>query len=368
MPDSRPPFRADHVGSFLRSPAWKEARAKHDKGEIDDAALAAVEDREIERVIAKQAEVGLKLATDGDFRRTTWHNDFFAGLAGCERSIAERGVPFAGKESTRRSFKIVGKVSFGNHPALAHFKFLAAHTKAMPKITIPAPGVAHFRRGAALYEDVYSDAESFFADFGTAYAEAVKAFYAAGCRYLQLDDTAWAHLGSERMRTMVRERGEDPDDLADLYARTIETALKAKPADMAITTHLCHGNFQSSWSSEGDYEKIAEILLARLDYDGYFLEYDTERAGGFEPLRFLPKGKKRVVLGIITSKSGELESKDTVKRRIEEASKYVDPDQCCLSPQCGFASTEEGNLLSEDQQWAKLRHVVEIATEVWGEA
>jgi 5-methyltetrahydropteroyltriglutamate--homocysteine methyltransferase len=368
MPDSRPPFRADHVGSFLRPAAWKEARKKFESGAIDAAALAAVEDKLIEQVIAKQAEVGLKLATDGDFRRATWHNDFFAGLGGCEGIIADHGVQFAGKESTRKSFRVIGKIEFGDHPAIEHFKFLAAHSGAVPKYTIPAPGVAHFRRGASLYADVYPDAESFFADFGRAYADGVEAFYDAGCRYLQFDDTAWAHLGSDRMRDMLLERGDDPDEIAELYARTVETALAVKPADMTITTHLCHGNFQSSWSSEGDYEKVAEILLSRLAYDGYFLEYDSERSGGFEPLRYLPKGNKRVVLGIVTSKSGELEPKDAVKRRIDTAVKYIDLDQCCLSPQCGFASTEEGNLLSEDQQWAKLRHIVEIAREVWGES
>ena len=235
-------------------------------------------------------------------------------------------------------------------------------------MTIPAPSVLHFRGGRrAISQELYPDLEPFFEDTAQAYRKAVKAFYDAGCRYLQFDDTVWAYLCSEKEREASRERGDDPEPMPEIYARMINQALADKPADMVVTTHVCRGNFRSSWISEGGYEPVAEILLGGTDYDGYFLEYDTERAGGFEPLRFLPKGKKRVVLGLVTSKFPELEAKDDIKRRIDEATKFVALDQFCLSPQCGFASTEEGNILSYDEQWRKLEHIVEVATEVWGE-
>jgi 5-methyltetrahydropteroyltriglutamate--homocysteine methyltransferase len=250
---------------------------------------------------------------------------------------------------------------------LEHFKFLKNHTRLVPKMTIPSPSVLHYRGGrAAISKDIYPDLDLFFEDLGKAYRKAVRAFYNAGCRYLQFDDTIWAYLCSADQQAKARARGEDVDKLKEIYARTINYALQEKPADMTITTHVCRGNFRSTWISEGGYEPVAEVLFGQVNYDGYFLEYDTERAGGFEPLRFLPKGKKIVVLGLVTSKSGTLEKKDDVKRRIEEATKYADLDQFCLSPQCGFASTEEGNILAEDEQWAKLRMIVEIAEEVWG--
>jgi 5-methyltetrahydropteroyltriglutamate--homocysteine methyltransferase len=249
---------------------------------------------------------------------------------------------------------------------LEHFRFLKATTDVMPKMTIPSPSVMHFRGGrGAIDKDIYLDMQVYFDDLGKVYAKAIRAFYDAGCRYLQLDDTVWAYLCSEKERALARERGEDADRLPAIYAGVINAALKAKPADMVITTHVCRGNFRSTWISEGGYEPVAEQLLGGVNYDGYFLEYDTERAGGLEPLRFLPKGRKRVVVGLVTSKSGELERKDDIKRRLDEAARYAPLDQLCLSPQCGFASTEEGNVLTEDQQWAKLAMIVEISKEVW---
>jgi 5-methyltetrahydropteroyltriglutamate--homocysteine methyltransferase len=237
----------------------------------------------------------------------------------------------------------------------------------MPKMTIPSPTLMHFRFGrASIDKTLYPDLDEFFADLGTTYATVVRAFYDAGCRYLQFDDTIWAFLCSEKERAQSRQRGDNPDELPDKYARMINQALAAKPADMTITTHVCRGNFRSTWISEGGYEPVAETLFGALNYDGFFLEYDTERAGGFEPLRFVPKGSKQIVLGLVSSKTGALESKDDIKRRIDEATKYIAPEQLCLSPQCGFASTEEGNVLSEDEQWAKLGMIVELADEVWG--
>jgi len=366
MNRTKPPFRADHVGSFLRTTAIREGRAKREKGAISAADLKAIEDAEIRKIIAKQEECGLKLATDGEFRRSWWHFDFLCGLDGVEMRQIDHGIQFAGVQTKAERPDVVGKVGFSNHPMLEHFKFLKANTRVTPKMTIPSPTLMHFRFGrASISKTLYPDLDEFFDDLGQAYATAVKAFYDAGCRYLQFDDTIWAFLCSEKERAQSRQRGDNPDELQAKYAKMINQALAAKPADMTITTHVCRGNFRSTWISEGGYEPVAETLFGALDYDGFFLEYDTERAGGFEPLRFVPKGNKQIVLGLVSSKLGALENKDDLKRRIEEASKFVAPEQLCLSPQCGFASTEEGNLLSEDEQWAKLRMIVEVANEVW---
>jgi len=367
MQVTTPPFRADMVGSLLRTPPLKDARAKREKGQITPAELEAVEDEEIRKIIKKQEGVGLQLATDGEFRRSWWHFDFFWHLKGCERVVLDHGIQFHGVQTKPESLKVTGKLDFPtDHPMLGHFKFLAANTRLMPKMTIPSPSVMHFRGGRkAISPQAYPDMGAYFDDLATLYGKAIKAFYDAGCRYLQLDDTVWAYLCSKEQLAEAKARGEDADKLAGIYARIINTALKSKPADMVITTHVCRGNFRSTWISEGGYEPVAEQLLAGIDYDGYFLEYDTARAGGLEPLRFLPKGKKRVVVGLVTSKSGTLEKKDDIKRRLEEATKYAPLDQLCLSPQCGFASTEEGNVLTEEQQWAKLAMIVDIAREVW---
>jgi len=366
MQRTKPPFRADHVGSFLRPAALKEARAKREKGAITPAELKAVENREIEKIIKKQEELGLKLATDGEFRRSWWHFDFLGMLDGVEVYDTDQGIQFRGVQTKAQSLRIVGKVGFSNHPMLEHFKFLKAHTSVTPKMTIPAPPVLHFRLAKdGVKKSIYPDLDGFFHDLGQAYKQAVKGFYDAGCRYLQFDDTVWAYLCSQEELGKARERMSNVDQLQDIYARVINAALEGKPADMTITTHVCRGNFRSTWISEGGYEPVAETLLGKVNYDGYFLEYDTDRAGGFEPLRFLPKGNKSVVLGLVTSKSGTLEKKDDVKRRIDEAAKFAPLEQFCLSPQCGFASTEEGNVLAEEEQWAKLRMIKELADEVW---
>jgi len=364
---TKPPFRADHVGSILRSAPLKEAREKAAKAEITATQLKAVEDREIPIIIAKQEEIGLQLATDGEYRRSWWHFDFFGMLDGVEIYEIDHGIQFQGIQTKPLSIRVNGKIGFSNHPMLEHFRFLKAHTKVMPKMTIPSPSVLHFRlEPGAVSKDFYPHRDAIFDDLGAAYQKAVRAFYDAGCRYLQFDDTVWAYLCSDVELKKARDRGLDVDHLQDSYARTINKALEGKPADMTITTHVCRGNFRSTWISSGGYEPVANNLLANCNYDGYFLEYDSERAGGFEPLRFLPKGDKIVVLGLITTKAGALEDKAEIKRRIGEARKYVALDQLALSPQCGFASTEEGNVLAESEQWAKLRMVVEVAKEVWG--
>jgi 5-methyltetrahydropteroyltriglutamate--homocysteine methyltransferase len=365
MQRTSPPFRADHVGSLLRPAVLKEARGKRERNEISAEALRAVEDREIEKAIRKQEETGLKLATDGEFRRSWWHFDFFRSLDGVT-SYTTEGIQFHGVQTKAEGIKITGNIGFSGHPMLEHFKFLKSHARVTPKMTIPAPSTLHFRQGrTAISREVYPDLDRFFDDLAKAYRGAIRAFYDAGCRYLQLDDTAWSMVCDPKERAHSKERGDDPDMLPKRYARLTNAALEGKPADMAITMHSCRGNFRSTFIASGGYEFVAEQLLGNTGLDGYFLEYDSDRAGGFEPLRFFPKGKKQLVLGLVTSKSGKLESKDAIRRRIDEAVKYVALEQLCLSPQCGFASTEEGNVLSEDEQWAKLRMIVELADEVW---
>ncbi len=367
MQRTTPPFRADHVGSLLRTAPLKDARSQHTKGAITATQLKDIEDREIEKIIKKQEDVGLKLATDGEFRRSWWHFDFFRGLQGVTAFTTEGGIQFHGVQTKQEGIRITSKMGFAGHPMLEHFKFLKAHTRLTPKMTIPAPSTLHFRQGRnQISKDVYPTLDPFFDDLAATYRTAIRAFYDAGCRYLQLDDTAWAMVCDPSERAHSKERGDEPDALPARYARLTNAALEGKPADMTITMHSCRGNFRSTFIASGGYEFVAEQLLAHTGLDGYFLEYDSDRAGGFDPLRFFPKGKKQLVLGLVTSKSGKLESKDAIKRRIDEATKYIALDQLCLSPQCGFASTEEGNVLAEDEQWAKLRMIVEIADEVWG--
>jgi 5-methyltetrahydropteroyltriglutamate--homocysteine methyltransferase len=361
---TQPPFRADHVGSILRTAPLKEARAKREKGEINAAQLKEIEDREIEKIIRKQEEIGLKLATDGEFRRAWWHFDFFGMLDGVEVREVTSGIQFQGVQTKAQAPHVVGKLGFSNHPMLEHFRFLKAHTRAVPKMTIPSPNVLHFRVGS-VNKELYPDRAALFAGLADAYRQAVKAFYDAGCRYLQFDDTAWAYLCSKDEIEKAKQRGTEIEGLQEAYADMINASLRDKPADMVVTTHICRGNFRSTWITSGGYEPVAEVLFGKCNFDGYFLEYDSDRAGGFEPLRFVPKGNKQIVIGVITTKTGALEKKDDIKRRIAEAEKYVAHDQLCLSPQCGFASTEEGNVLAEDEQWAKLRMVVELADEVW---
>ena len=367
---TKPPFRADEVGSLLRSDRVKDARAKLEKGQITAAELRTIEDSEIEKIVHKQASIGLKLATDGEFRRSWWHFDFLRYLDGCEMYATE-GIQFAGVTTRGEGIRVKGKLDFpADHPMLAHFEFLKKRCEqagVVPKMTIPSPAVLHFRGGRkAISMDVYPNMDDYFMDLAKTWRKAVQAFYDAGCRYLQLDDTVWSYLCSKEELEKMNARGDDPTGLAQTYARVINYAIAERPADMTITTHVCRGNFRSTWIASGGYEPVAEVLLGQVNYDGYFLEYDTERAGGFEPLRFLPKGNKIVVVGLVTSKSGALESKDDIKRRLEEASKFVAYDQMAISPQCGFASTEEGNVLTEEAQWNKMRMIREISKEVWG--
>jgi 5-methyltetrahydropteroyltriglutamate--homocysteine methyltransferase len=367
MQRTKPPFRADHVGSLLRPAALKEARGKHERGEIGADELRAIEDREIAAVIRKQEAVGLKSATDGEFRRASWQTDFLVGLDGVESYYGERKIRFKGPQPRPILLRLKHKLgAFHGHPMLEHFKFVAARAKVTPKMTIPSPSTLHFRYGReAVPESIYPAMEDFYRDLGQSYAKVVRAFADAGCRYLQLDEVNLAYLCDPELRAEVQARGDDPATLPMIYADMINAAISDIPSDMTITMHLCRGNFRSSFVASGGYDPVAEILFNRIKVHGYFMEYDSERAGGFEPLRFLPRGKT-VVLGLVTSKTGVLEGRDQIRRRIEDAAKFVDLDQLCLSPQCGFASTEEGNTLAEDEQWAKLRMIVDVAQEVWG--
>ncbi|WP_078543294.1 5-methyltetrahydropteroyltriglutamate--homocysteine S-methyltransferase [Litchfieldia alkalitelluris] len=357
-------FRADQVGSLLRSDRIKNARLKNASGEISAAHLRQIEDEEIERIVLKQKEIGLKAVTDGEFRRAWWHFDFLENLVGVDGFWSGSGIQFQQKQTKSRAIKVTNKLDFGTHPMLEDYKYL--HQVAgehIGKFTIPSPSMLHFR--GEIDKSIYQDEEEFFEDLAKTYKKALQAFYDAGCRYLQLDDTSWAYLCSEEQKEQLRAKGVNPDYLIKMYLHTLNKALADRPADLKVTMHICRGNFRSTWISSGGYEPVAEQLFGHLNIDGFFLEYDNDRSGGFEPLRFVNRGDLNIVLGLITSKFGELESKDLIKKRIEEASQFVDLNQLCLSPQCGFASTEEGNLLTEEQQWAKLQHVVEISEEVW---
>ena len=369
MQRTTPPFRADHVGSLLRTPALKAAREQRARGEIAADALREIEDREIAGVIAKQEAAGLQSITDGEYRRVSWNIDFLERLNNVESYAGERKIKFqtAGPQPRAVLLRVIGRLGgYTPHPMIEHFKFLRAHTKRTAKMTIPSPSSLHFRYGRdAVPEALYPTMEDFYRDLGQTYRKVVHAFADAGCRYLQLDEVNLAYLCDPSLRNFISDRGEDPARLPATYAGMINAAIADIPTDMTITMHLCRGNFRSNFVASGGYEPVAELLFNTIKVHGYFMEYDTARAGGFEPLRFVPKGKT-VVLGLVTSKSGTLESKGEIKRRIDEATKFIALDQLCLSPQCGFASTEEGNVLAEDEQWAKLRMIVEIAREVWG--
>ena len=322
------PFRADIVGSFLRPDAIKQARQQLAAGAIDAQQLRQIENEAIRVLVQQQCECGLHVVTDGEFRRAWWHFDFFDGLQGVERYDSEKGI--------------------------------------QPKMTIPSPSVLHFRGGRKdIDATVYPDLADYFDDLATTWRDAIRAFYDAGCRYLQLDDTVWAYLCSDEQRQQVRERGEDPDELARIYARVLNKALEGKPEDLTVGLHVCRGNFRSTWISEGGYEPVAEVLFGGVNIDAFFLEYDNDRSGDFAPLRYVRPGHQQVVLGLITTKNGELENPEGVKARLQEAAQYVPLAQICLSPQCGFASTEEGNSLTEAQQWDKVRLVTGIAAQVW---
>jgi len=363
---TKPPFRADHVGSLLRPAALKEARERRAKGEITTDALKAVEDRAIEEIIKKQEAVGLHAISDGEFRRSWWHLDFLWGLDGVERHVMGTGIAFAAVTTRNEGVRVTGKIGFSGHPMLEHFKFLKAHTGRTPKMTIPAPSALYGRPvPTPIDKSIYPNLDTFFADLGQAYRKAVRAFADAGCRYIQLDEVFIAMLCDPKYCQQMRDRGDDPDYLGGVYADLINEAMSDIPPDMTVTMHLCRGNYKSTFMGSGGYDAMQEVLFDRIKVHGYFMEYDTARAGGFEPLRRLQKGRL-AVLGLVTTKTGTLETKDAIKRRIEEAAKFTDLDQLCLSPQCGFASTEEGNTLAEEDQWAKLKMIVEVAKEVWG--
>ena len=365
---SLPPFRADVVGSYLRPTALKQARQAFEKGELSASELREEEDKAIRHSVQNQCNCGLHVVTDGEFRRTWWHFDFFDGLEGVERYDADEGIQFSGVQTKSHNVRVIGKVKFGDHPMLKDFEFLKSlESGATPKMTIPSPSVLHFRGGRNVVSpDVYPDLNEFFDDLVQTYRDALTTFYQAGCRYLQLDDTVWAYLCSEEQKQIVRDRGDDPDQLAKIYADVLNRILKGKPDDLVIGLHVCRGNFRSTWISSGGYEPVAELLFGTVNVDAFFLEYDNDRSGDFRPLRFVKPGKQQVVLGLVTTKTGELEDKELIKARIQEASQYVALDQLCLSPQCGFSSTEEGNNITEAEQDAKLRFVVDIANEVWG--
>ncbi|MEZ5863785.1 MAG: 5-methyltetrahydropteroyltriglutamate--homocysteine S-methyltransferase [Geminicoccaceae bacterium] len=370
----KPPFRADHVGSLLRPRRLLEARDICFAGKSDRAALREVEDECIREVAAKQAEVGLRGITDGEFRRTYFHVDFLEQLDGVVVEEGDFVASFQKDDGASVGFrpptmKVTGRIRHARPIQGADFEFLAAQVKgrvtATPKVAIPSPSMLHFRGGRkAISEAAYPDMEGFFADLAAAYRDELADLAARGCRYVQLDDTNLAYLCDDKIREATRARGEDPNALPRLYCRLINESTRGLPAEMAITIHLCRGNYRSAWVAQGGYEPVAEILFNELAVDGYFLEYDDARSGDFAPLRFVPKGKT-VVLGVMTSKRPELESKDDLKRRVEDAAKLVPHDQLALSPQCGFSSTAHGNELTEADQWRKLERLVETADELW---
>ena len=371
-PRTTPPFRADHVGSLLRPPELMRAREDRAAGRITPEQLREIEDAAIRDAVRMQSEVGLRDATDGEFRRASWHMDFIRRLGGIEQGDGQLKVRFHNEqgdvEFAPAAIRIAGRVHLDEPIFAQDFAFLrdTVEPEITPKLTIPSPSMVHYRGGrASIDPSAYPDIEQFWLDLSSAYAEEIRAIAELGCRYLQLDDTSLAYLNDPDQRRQAAERGEDPEHLHETYIANINRALADRPDGLTVTTHLCRGNFRSSWVAEGGYDFVAEALFGELAVDGFFLEYDDERSGGFEPLRFVPKDKL-VVLGLVTTKRPELESKDALVRRIEEASKFIAIEQLCLSPQCGFSSTVEGNALTHDEQAAKLALIVETAAEVWG--
>lgn len=363
------PFRHDTVGSFLRPEVLKEARAKFQNHEISAEELQKVEDREIIKLVAKQKSVGLKAVTDGEFRRSWWHLDFMWGLDGVEKAAVDQGYLFQGEETRAETARLNGKIGFTSHPFVEHFKFLKEITgeDAIARQTIPAPAqfLAELQRpeNLASTETYYSSTDDLVADIASAYHAAILAFYEAGCRSIQLDDCTWGMLCDQKYWQLRQQDGADVSEIAKLYARVNKEAITGLPDDLVVTTHVCRGNYHSTWASSGGYEPVAEYLFGIDHIDGYYLEFDTDRAGDFTPLKHVKD--QQVVLGLVSSKIGELEDKQEIINRIKEAAQYVDLDHICLSPQCGFASTEEGNILTEEQQWKKLELIKEIADEIW---
>jgi 5-methyltetrahydropteroyltriglutamate--homocysteine methyltransferase len=366
---TRPPFRADHVGSFLRPRALLEARDQFKAGTIDAAALRRVEDEAIRGIVRFQEDLGLRGITDGEFRRTYFHIDFLTQLQGVETKggIAVSFHSNAGNvDFAPPVMQVTGKVRHVKDIQRADFEFLKSVATRTPKVTIPSPTMLHFRGGrGAISKEAYPDLEAFYADVAAAYRDELHSLYAAGCRYVQLDDTNLAYLCDEKMREGARARGDDPNDLPRRYAALINAAIRDRPADMTVCVHLCRGNFKSAWAAEGGYEPVAEVLFHELGVDGYFLEYDDARSGDFAPLRFLPRDKI-VVLGLVSTKLDKMETKDDIRRRIDEAAKFAPLEQFCVSPQCGFSSTVHGNDIQVETQAAKLRLCVDVATAVWG--
>jgi 5-methyltetrahydropteroyltriglutamate--homocysteine methyltransferase len=364
-----PPFRADHVGSLLRPPGLMQARQDERNGRISHTDLRHVEDQAIRDVVKQQEDLGLEGVTDGEFRRASWHMDFLYQVGGTAKVQDNLKVQFRNEqgaiEFTPAALHVKSKLKLDKCIFGDDFEFLKSVTRATPKLTIPSPSMMHYRSGRAAIDPlIYPDIEEFWHDLAQVFAQEIAELAKLGCTYLQLDDVSLAYLNDPAQREVVNKAGEDGEHAHIRHIRTINEALANKPAGMSICTHLCRGNFRSSWAASGGYDHVAEALFGELNVDGYFLEFDDARSGTFAPLRFVPKGKK-VVLGLVTSKRGELESKDDVKRRIDEAAKYVPLDQICLSPQCGFSSTSEGNALTMDQQFQKLRFVVETAREIW---
>jgi 5-methyltetrahydropteroyltriglutamate--homocysteine methyltransferase len=369
---TKPPFRADHVGSILRPPELLKARKDFEAGRIDADELRGIEDEAISRIVRKQEEIGLQSATDGEFRRASWHMDFIYQLDGITKEPGNIKVKFHNEqgdiEFTPAALHVDGKLGVSTTIFGEAFRFLQQTvTTNVPKLTIPSPSMVHYRGGkAAIDPRVYPEMDSFWNDLTAAYRDEVRRLGELGCTYLQFDDTSLAYMNDPHQREYIASIGGDPESQHVEYIHHINEALAERPDGMSVTTHMCRGNFRSGWAAEGGYDFVAEALFHELDVDGFFMEWDDDRSGGFEPLRLLPKGDKMVVLGLVTTKRGELESKDLLKRRIEEAAKYAPIEQLCLSPQCGFSSTFEGNELSENEQWAKLRLIVELAEEVWG--
>ncbi len=365
----RPPFRADHVGSLLRPQSVKNARRRHyEEKAIHAEELKAVEDEAIRSVVRMQQNAGLPVVTDGEIRRSFWHYDFMGELQGLDLEERDEGVQFHGVKLRPIFPTITGKLDFpDDHPMLEHYRFLAGATDVMPKISIPGPSCCHFRVAKSdIHPKEYQDAEALFADLAATYAKAVRAFYDAGCRYLQMDDIFFAYLCDPKHRAAKAEEGQDPDWLIDRYAWMMHEAIKDRPDDMVIGMHMCRGNFVSTYAAEGAYDPAADAIFNKTGVDIYFMEYDSERAGGLEPLRLLPKGKKRVLPGFITTKVGDLENLEDLKRKFDAASQFADIDQLGIAPQCGFASTEEGNKITEDDQKRKLDLVVKTAETIWG--
>ena len=362
----KPPFRADQVGSLLRPPELREARAKAKRGEISAGALRDAEDAAIGQAIARQESIGLQSITDGEFRRDWWHVDFLTGFEGVEAYAAPLVVGFQNTEEQPPMLRVAGKVRRMRPVFVDSFRFVKATTQRAAKQTIPAPAMLHMRPGrAGISAEAYPRLEQFWQDVIQAYRAEIAELAAAGCTYLQLDDTSFAYLCDAKFRAAMRERGDDPDRLVRTYADAINAVLADRPAGMTVTMHTCRGNFKSTWVAAGGYEPVVEAMFSTA-VDGFFLEFDSERAGDFAPLRFAPKGKK-IVLGLVTTKVGELEDADTLKRRIDAAAKYVPLEDLCLSPQCGFSSTHHGNLVSHDEQWRKLERIVQVARDVWSE-